>query len=76
MNPVSERYLLIDRLDAWGMGILLVYLFLASGLMLFSRHYKWERINNIQHFTDALMFIAVLGYLYWRNVLAWKGIYY
>jgi len=78
MNPVSERYLLIERLDAYVLYGVLAFCAIGIGIWFLSKKYK--RMEKLYWWVDvpgfALVVIGVLVYLYWRFEIAWKGIYY
>lgn len=76
MNPVTERWLLIERLDNIVMWSVFVYLLIAFPLHFITRRYKWKNVNEVQHFVDGMVIVAVICYFYWKFFLAWKGIYY
>lgn len=80
MHPVTERFLLIEKLDRLGIAIGIAFLLgwwvLAS---LRSQRRDWGRIVWIfkgYEFLGVLLMLAACTYLVWRFFFAWKGIYY
>lgn len=69
MNPVVERYQLIDTLDHYVLIGSLVLLVFAAGLF-------WCNARTACKVIEAVVVLCGVGYLVWRFFFAWKGIYY
>lgn len=79
MDPVakrvSERFLLIERLDNWFLVAVFAALFLIV-LQEVARNYKYRKTAIAFKTLSWVVAVVVFLYLYWRFFLAWKGIYY
>jgi sterol desaturase/sphingolipid hydroxylase (fatty acid hydroxylase superfamily) len=80
-NPVTQRWLLIERLDTyvmWSCGIMLVLT-----LVVWAFWWKYEKTSKpwriawrITEGLGNLFIVALVCYLVWKYCFAWKGIHY
>lgn len=80
MHPVTERFLLIERLDMICLiSAVVVLLILWISAMIKGRREnwgRWEYVWKVVCVFETMACLALFGYLFWRFFLAWKGIYY
>lgn len=80
MHPVTERFLLIERLDKICLiSAIVVCLVLWICAIVKGRKKEWGRWEyawKAVWVVETLATLTLFGYLFWRFFLAWKGIYY
>lgn len=80
MHPVTERFLLIERLDKICLvSAVVILLILWICAMIQDKRKEWGRWKyawNAVWVFESVSGLALVCYLFWRFFLAWKGIYY
>ena len=76
MHPVTERFLLIEWLDQVVIWTCLAACVIGLGLCVIRDYYKVRWPDWVLRGMEIVALIVVVGYMFWRFFLAWKGIYY